>query len=292
MLVEDDRSRPELAASLHRDLAGRCDIVLGPYGSDSTRAAARSGSVPVWNHGGAADDVQLLPGVVSVPSPASRYLIALARGMALLRPGCTAAVAVARGAFARFARERLERERDLDLVHAGTFSLTDPPDRIVAAGPHAVLLCGPVDQEVAFLRKLRPVLPEALVGGVSPGLAAFPALLGADPEGLLAPVQWHPEVPCAPELGPSAPEVLGVAEAAGLGPLDYVAAQAFACALIATRCAALSPADPLGAARGLRTSTFFGGFALDAETGLQRGHRLCVVRWRGGKQELLLQDAA
>ena len=41
--------------------------MLGPYGSDSARAvaAARRGAV-VWNHGAAADDVQRLPGVVSV----------------------------------------------------------------------------------------------------------------------------------------------------------------------------------------------------------------------------------
>jgi hypothetical protein len=58
--------------------------------------------------------------------------------------------------------------------------------------------------------------------------------------------------------------------------------------LIASRCHEISPGDPLSAARGLRTTTFFGGFAIDPETGLQCGHRLCVVRWRGSEQELLL----
>jgi len=42
----------------------------------------------------------------------------------------------------------------------------------------------------------------------------------------------------------------------------------------------------------LRTATFYGAFELDPTTGIQRGHRLCVVRWRGGGQELLLVDAA
>jgi hypothetical protein len=45
------------------------------------------------------------------------------------------------------------------------------------------------------------------------------------------------------------------------------------------------------AAHGLRTTTFFGAFELDAD-GLQVGHRLSVVRWRGGCRELLLRDAA
>jgi hypothetical protein len=57
--------------------------------------------------------------------------------------------------------------------------------------------------------------------------------------------------------------------------------------LIAERCLAINPDDPLTAARSLSTATFFGPFELD-ETGLQTGHRLRVVRWRGGRQELVL----
>jgi ABC-type branched-subunit amino acid transport system substrate-binding protein len=80
LIVEDDRSRPERAARLHAELVERgCHFVLGPYGSDSARAvaAARPGAV-VWNHGAAADDVQRLPGVVSVP-PGQPPLVALGR---------------------------------------------------------------------------------------------------------------------------------------------------------------------------------------------------------------------
>src|SRR5215211_5700875 len=109
LLVEDDRGRPEGAARLHAALVERgCRFVLGPYGSDSARAvaAARPGAV-VWNHGAAADDVQRLPGVVSVPSPASRYLLALGRAVAALRPAATIALVTATGRFARFAREGL-----------------------------------------------------------------------------------------------------------------------------------------------------------------------------------------
>jgi ABC-type branched-subunit amino acid transport system substrate-binding protein len=60
LVLLDDRSDPRQAARLHEDLlAAGCRFVLGPYGSDSTRAVARAraGRV-VWNHGAAADDVQ------------------------------------------------------------------------------------------------------------------------------------------------------------------------------------------------------------------------------------------
>lgn len=265
----DDGSCPERAARTFESLAAAgCRFVLGPYGSDSTRAVAEAGLAAVWNHGGAADDVQRLPGVVSVPSPASRYLVALARAVAELRPGAMVAVTVAPGRFARLAREGIERE-------AAALGLT-----LVASADEAdaVLTCGPARWEAAQLRDaMRPGL---LLGGVAPGLAAFASLLGADPEGMLAPVQWHPDVHVAPGLGPRS-----------VALDDYVAAQAYAAALVASHCLEQAPDDPLAAAGRLRTTTFFGAFAL-AQDGLQVGHRLSVIRWRRGRPRLFLPNAA
>ena len=42
LIVEDDRSDPARATRLHEQLARRCRLVLGPYGSDSTRAVAHA----------------------------------------------------------------------------------------------------------------------------------------------------------------------------------------------------------------------------------------------------------
>ena len=89
------------------------------------------------------------------------------------------------------------------------------------------------------------------------------------------------------ELGPSSPEILADAQAAGSGEPDYVAAQAYAVALVATRCLELDPRDPLRAARRLRTSTFFGALSSIPESGLQRGHRLAVIRWKRWRRRLL-----
>jgi hypothetical protein len=250
----NDGSSPQVAVGANEQLVERgCNPVLGPYGSDTTRAVARAseGRV-VWNHGAAADDVQKLPGVVSVASPASGYLVALARAASGLGAS-RLAVLVAPGAFASFAREGLVRKAPaLGVELVGD---TDAAD--------CVLLCGPVEWEAERFRELdRPGL---LFGGVSAGLPDAPH---AWPDGTLAPVQWHPELGGPPGLE------------------DYVAAQAYAVALIAVRCLALDPADPLSAARSLATDTFFGGFELD-ETGLQSGHRLSVVRWHHGRQTLL-----
>ncbi len=136
------------------------------------------------------------------------------------------------------------------------------------------------------------LLPSTLRGGVSPGLAAFPALLGGDPEGLLALVRWHPETRTSPELGSSSAELVADARASALGELDHVADQSDAAALIAGRCLELGPDDPLGAARRLRTTTFFGAFELDPATGLQRRHRLSVVPCGRARQEFPLAEAS
>jgi hypothetical protein len=125
-----------------------------------------------------------------------------------------------------------------------------------------VLLCGPVEWEAERFRSLTG--RGLLLGGLSPGLPSAPRTW---PDGTLAPVQWHPDLGGPP------------------GVEDYVAAQAYAAALIAS----VSPS--LEAARRLRTETFFGAFELD-ESGLQVGHRLSVVRWRDGRQEVVLAQAA
>jgi ABC-type branched-subunit amino acid transport system substrate-binding protein len=292
LALEDDRSEPERAAEIHEALgAGGCRFVIGPYGSDSTRACAQAarGAV-VWNHGAAADDVQRMRGVVSVATPASRYLVALGAAVAKLRPGARVAVAAASGPFARFAVQGFEANADaLRLARAGRFALRGSAHEIAEAGADAVLACGPLAQEVALFRSLRDALPSALVGGVSPGLRDFPHQLGGDPDGYLAPVQWHPDAAGDPALGPRSEEVVADARAGGYPELDYVAAQAYAVALIAARCTELAPDDPLAAARGLATTTFFGDFGLDRASGVQRAHELGVVRWSGGEQRAIMR---
>src|SRR4029079_2898511 len=180
------------------------------------------------------------------------YLVALAQ-MAAGLGAARLAVLTAPGAFAAAARKGLERK-----APALGVELVGEP-----AGADGVLLCGPVEWEAERFRELdRRGL---LVGGVSPGLPDAPR---AWPEGTLAPVQWHPD------LGGRS------------GLEDYVAAQAYAAALIAERCLALDPADPLSAAHSLGVDNFLARVELD-ETGLQSGHRLSVVRWQHGRQTLV-----
>jgi ABC-type branched-subunit amino acid transport system substrate-binding protein len=267
LVLRDDASAPQQAARICKKLEADCSFVLGPYGSDTTRAVARqaAGQV-VWNHGAAADDVQRLPGVVSVPSPASRYLIALAQAVASAHPQARICVLTASGRFATFARDGLRAVA----AQLGIQSATDP------AAADALLLCGPVAWEIARIRRHRR--PGLLIGAVSAALSDFPRLLGSDPQGLLAPVQWHPDLPIQRTLGPLT-----------VGLDDYVAAQAYAAALIAHHCHELVPDNPLATAQHLETTTFFGHYRL-GDDGLQTGHRLAVIQWRNCRRQI--QSAA
>lgn len=264
LVIRDDESSARAAVVVHRQLFSECDFVLGPYGSDLTRAVAReAGGSVVWNHGAAADDVQHLPGVVSVPSPASDYLVAVANVVSAPRPGTAICVLTAPGRFAALARQGIEAAApDLNIT------LTREP-----AAADALLLAGPIGWEVRHIRRHRR--PGLVIAAVSPGLSAFPKLFGDDPEGLLAPVQWHPAVRPQPALGPRNVDLA-----------DYVAAQAYAVALISDHCHRLDPGDPLTAAKQLQTSTFFGGFRLGSD-GLQIGHQLAVIRWTNGRRRPL-----
>lgn len=290
LVLEDDQSRPERAVRIFRELsAQRGDIVLGPYGSDCVRAvAAATPEALIWNHGAAADDVQRRSNVVSLPSPASRYLVALGRLVAQLHPGAAVAVVAARGRFADQAWMGFQAEAGaIGLEVVGRFTFSEASAGLQPGGVDAVLAVGPVAEEVTLFRQLAAHRSRLLLGGVSPGLAAFADALGGDPEGLLAPVQWHPSLGRSPALGPGSAQVLDDARRMRTTGLDYVAAQAYAAALVASHCQQRCPGDPASAARQLRTSTFFGAFELDPQTGAQRGHRLAVVRWRAGRQELL-----
>lgn len=288
LVVKDDESRPSLAASLHARLHEETSFVLGPYGSDSTRAVARS-SPFVWNHGAAADDVQRLAGVVSLPTPASSYLVALARACERLRPGARVLVVTAKGLFGSFARSGLEAAIDsiaLDVIDWVSFP--DAPAVAEHAEAECVLACGSLQEELALARLITARSPEALYGGVAPGLAEFAHLSDLDPEGMIAPVQWHPLLSVRPMIGPHGTKVIA---RSGLS-LDYVGAQAYAAALLADYCHAHAPEDPTSIARSLRTTTFYGAFELDDQSGMQCGHQLCVVRWRGGRQELFAHNAS
>ncbi len=116
-----------------------------------------------------------------------------------------------------------------------------------------------------------------------------------DPEGVFGIAQWFPGSGHEAALGPSEDDFMD-AYARGAGTLpDYPAVQAAAGAIIAAYCVKLAGGtsrDGLWAAvTELETSTLFGGFRIDPESGAQMEHQTVLVRWTDGRPTPVDQSA-
>ena len=284
LLIEDDRSDPAESARLLPGLARAADLAFGPYGSGSARAAAQAMAgrpEVVWNHGGAAVP-RTGARVVDVLAPAELYWRGLADvlraagadlgAVAVVRAPGGFGRAVAGGAAGSLAAVGARPVVSLDL------DPRDPAAAVAAAqaaGARWVVGGGRAEDDLA--------LGQALVGtGIAAGLVVCGVTLAGDElgdavSGWIGPVQWAPS-----RDGPAPP--------APLPPgADYPAAQALAAGVLAAQALALaggSGPDALwDAARALRTTTFLGPFAVDAE-GRQTAHSPSIVRWTGAGDDL------
>ncbi|TMD93440.1 MAG: hypothetical protein E6I76_14655 [Chloroflexi bacterium] len=279
VLLEDDGGdRARVPAAL-RTLAGRCDLLLGPYSTGLTRTAVAvigESAGLLWNHGGAGDDVQAAaPGhVVSVLTPASRYAEPFLHVLAhrdAPRPLCivTGVGSFARqvGAGARFRAGELGIEvleephgREWDLLCAGSF-----------------------EEDVAAVTRARgEERPPRMICAVAAGVREFGDVVAA-PEGVHGVAQWFPGRAAAVDLGPTEADLLDACAALTGGTPDYPGVQAAAAAALAVHCARAGGGvdrETLWAvAAALDCATLFGRFRIDPVTGLQTGHDTVLVRW-------------
>jgi branched-chain amino acid transport system substrate-binding protein len=282
LTVDDCGEAPQDAASIALKLAGRADVLFGPYGSGAMRAVAEAfAGTPwvVWNHGGAA-----VPHgearIVDVLGPAESYWAGLADVLtdagvpvdrvAILHADTGFGRAVAGGAMHSLARRsaaplllaRFDEQRAQDAAVAA-----------IAAGARAVIGCGRFEDDIALGYALRGT--DLAVGLVACGVRAAAGALGDAVEGWFGPCQWLRE--------DSAPPV-----ALDRGA-DYPAAQALATGLVASqalaRAGSVDPEAVWHAARSLTTTTFLGPFAVD-DAGRQLAHRPVIVRWAAGPHGL------
>ncbi|HET9772715.1 MAG TPA: ABC transporter substrate-binding protein [Acidimicrobiia bacterium] len=276
------------------DLLVGADLLVGPYGSglaaEAGLWATEHGRV-VWNHGGSADEVETLPGLVSVASPTSRYLAGVVDAVAGEVPGGRVLIGAGTGSFGRAAvRGATEAGAAQGLEIVGVVAPNEVPDVV---DTEVLLLAGSFEEDVAVLRRLqrRPRVVAAVAGG----LREFVEAVGAErADGVLAPSQWEEGVRLRPDAGPRSVEVLRALRfrlAPGLAPgtagahVEYPAAQAYAAVVIALRCVAdtggFDDDALLATARSLRCTTFFGRFGLGTD-GRQADHALVIVQWQGG----------
>jgi Periplasmic binding protein len=236
-----------------------------------------AGEVPdvVINHGGA---VQQATGarVVSVIGAAERYWAGLGGVLVSSGVGCDAVAvfhvesgfgrATAAGALASL-RAKGSEPRLVIPFEAAT--ARKAVAGAVAAGCSAIVGCGRIEDDLSLGRALKGV--DLAVGLVVCGVSLAYETLGDTIEGWIGPAQWWPGGPVSPVSLPHGS--------------DYPAAQAVAAGLVAEEILAVAgsrePDAVWQAARGLRTGTFLGPFAID-DVGRQVAQAPHLVQWVRG----------
>ncbi len=315
----DDQSCRERAVEIYRDLCfgGRANVIFGPYSSALARAAAplaeEAGMVMV-NHGGGGDDLYERGHrtIVGVLTPASEYLTGVARLLSTLKLWrkrvaiiCSTgrfARAVA-GGFERACSDRRVRRHGVRvrLKYTGAFAPERTPNLIIRElrrnRINAIVSAGSYEYDIALMRLVTSAqLNIPVIGCVAAGVTRFRDDLGENGEGIIGPSQWEQQADITPEIGPSSAEFVRRMRVQGLstdgdGGCDYPAAQAYAAGLVTL--AAIRAADSLDQKRiraalsDLRTTTFFGDFAIDAVTGRQTGHKMVLIQWHGGRKVII-----
>ena len=288
---------PSAASAMRAAEASRSTVVFGPYGSGPALAAAAASKGVVWNHGGATARLAppAYPRVVNVSSPAYRYLATVLKTIAAdgLGEGSEVVIMHVDTGFGReVAAGAMVAARRLGLLPR---SATFRPGRVrdvlaqVPAGD-VLLSAGSFEDDVAIAqwgseRRWRAV------GLVAAGVDELRHAIGDRVEGLYGPCQWFDDGTDDPADGPNGEWFSQRYRDANGAEPPYPAAAAFAAGVLWQRCAkeggTVESLPVLAASRRLDTTTLFGRFRVDPVTGVQTGHQIRVVQWRGGQRVLV-----
>ena len=308
LIVEDDHSDEARVRGLVEKLIShaKVDLLLGPYGSGLTLAAAETAEAAryvLWNHSGSADEIFEcnLSWVVGILSPASQYLCAILELLRTLDPGAKRvavlsaqtgfATDMARGALAWIQRHDLTLTSH-QLYRSGLDDFSPLLNPLKDDPPDWFLSVGRVEDDLRLGRQLCDIRPRLKAAGlVVAAISRFKAELGERADGFLAPSQWEPQVEYRVDCGPPENTFLTHYLKGATVPIDYPAAQGYAAGVIAQRCVeevGKIDQQALRAAAGrVRCTTFYGPYAIEAQTGRQTAHPMLVTQWQQGRKEIV-----
>jgi ABC-type branched-subunit amino acid transport system substrate-binding protein len=294
--VVDDRSDPDRIAAGLGKLAVACDLLLGPYSTQLMREAGRVIAELdglLWNHGGSGDDVQAAcPGrIVSVLAPTSRYAAPFVRARAAEPERAALWVVRGRGRFGRQVSSGAKAEAERLGIEA--IERLNDQDHWLEDVPEVwdLFSAGVFEDDIAIVNEtLLTERRPRVVCSIAAGVRDFASMV-EDPAGIFGIAQWFPGRNQPVELGPTEQDFLAAYRRLAGGWPDYPAVQAAAGAVLAVHCAeiaeSLSPDALWATATELQTTTLFGPFGVDPETGVQTSHTPVLTRWRGGQQQLV-----
>ncbi len=302
---QDDQSTPDVAAQLVDGFNDRgIRVLLGPYGSASTEAAAavveRNGQVMV--EGAGADNKIFAQGyrnLFAVLSPATTYLTSIIRAVVELANPKPAKVAIvfADDGFSRTAAQagRDEAQRQgmevvaFEAVPNGATDVSAALVKIKPKAPDLLLMSAHLAEGVALVRQAAElgVVPTGGFGEtVAPPTPDFVATLGATAEGVLGSSQWTPETEGSEgRFGTAADYAAGVKARFGHEPEYHNAEATAACLALVLAMEKADSADPAkvrDALAELDVESFFGRITFDDE-GKNADKPMAVIQIQDGK---------
>ncbi len=301
----DDRSSAEECSGLVERLISRdrVDILIGPYSSGLTLAAApvseRHEKI-LWNHGGATDEIfeKGFKYVVSAISPATEYFNGLIE-MVRKIDSQAKKVAIFRAEDSGFSgmvsdgARRFSGGYGFDVTEfryrSGTQDFSSLLGRAKEYNPDLILGAGRMEDDLLLARQILEKRVHAkAIGLIAASISEFQKALGEQSEGFLAPSQWEQGIMVKPEFGPTPDQFSATFKARyGKSP-DYTAAQSYNIGLIIQRSieetGTLEDSALRDWTRKADFDTFYGHFKVDPASGKQVGHEVLVVQWQAGNK--------
>jgi branched-chain amino acid transport system substrate-binding protein len=226
LVTQDDRSRPDLAASLAAGLVkdGGVQFLLGPYGSDTTAAVAAMAEqdrVPLVEGTGAAQSIfshgyRYTFGIMSLTDQYFEGVLEMAAGLtprprtiALLSADDSFSQEVADSVRARAPTHDMQVVMSLQYP-AGATDVTALMARAAAAKPDILINSGHLEEAVAIHQAARalPLNAKIFAYSVGPSTPEFIADLGPDADDVLTGAQWTPQVSYRPDMYLSTPDYI------------------------------------------------------------------------------------
>ncbi|HWP92292.1 MAG TPA: amino acid ABC transporter substrate-binding protein [Thermodesulfobacteriota bacterium] len=307
----DDRSSAEECTELvERLISGdRVDILIGPYSSGLTLAAApvseRYEKI-LWNHGGATDEIfeKGFKYVVSAISPASEYFNGLIE-MVRKIDSQARKVAIFRAEDSGFSgmvsdgARRFSGGYGFDVTEfryrSGTQDFSSLLGRAKEYNPDLILGAGRMEDDLLLARQILEKRVHAnAIGLIAASIKEFHKALGEQSEGFLAPSQWEQGIRVKPEFGPT-PDQFSATFKARYGKYpDYTAAQSYNIGLIIQRSVEETGTLEDSVLRDWTGKadfdTFYGHFKVDSASGKQVGHEVLVVQWQAGNKLIVYPE--
>jgi branched-chain amino acid transport system substrate-binding protein len=304
VIVRDDRSDPESAIAIYRDLVQkeRVDFLFAPYSSLITEAVlpvADAHDIPMLIAGAAADRLweQGFRNAVGIYTPASKFALGFLELLVL--NGLDRVVLVhADDPFSVDLATHIQKWAprfelkilDVTPFRKGTPDLTPAARNARDKQAQVLMVCGHMDESVNMVKALKRIdwRPDALYASVGPALQGFLDRSGPDSEHVFATSLWEPRANYPGSRQFNQAYIDAYHEAPGYhAGLAYAAGQVLQKAV--NEVGSINRKKVRNALFSLDTMTIIGRFGVD-KTGKQVRQHTFIIQWQNGKKELVWPD--